>query len=73
MRRSIVFAQQVQEGSGGDSGGRAGGGDAVAGGHRSKRRRVAGTVFATAVTGTPGTARVGARGAGGSSAGAGIL
>ena len=73
VRRSIVFAQQVQGGSGGDGGGRAGGGDAFAGGHRSKRQRVAGTVLATAVTGTPGTVRVGAGGAGGSSASAGIL
>ena len=73
VRRSIVFAQQVQAGAGSDGSGRAGGGDASAGGHRNKRRRVAGTVLATAVIGTPGTVRVGAGGAGGSSAGAGIL
>ena len=75
VRRGIVFAQLVSAGAGGGGGVNSQGG--LAGEqrhvHRDKRRRVVGTVLATAVTGTPRTVRVGAGGADGASAEAGIL
>ena len=76
VRRGIVFAQLVSAGAGGGGGGVNSQGG-LAGEqryvHRDKRRRVVGTVLATAVTGTPRTVRVGAGGADGASAEAGIL
>ena len=76
VRRGIVFAQLVSAGAGGGGGGVNSQGG-LAGEqrhvHRDKRRRVVGTVLATAVTGTPRTVRVDAGGADGTSAEAGIL